>query len=258
MQNVKICPCKDCAFAKYSGNRQTGCYANCIYKMRKNGFNILKAYDEEKEFFIIQGQCHYFRNKDKWTHTDNPHENVKAARKEMGLKYQAIIIFNGDLKDVEKTTISLMSQNVIPKRITVIQPFEDMQKGISTILDKQCKSIEWRVEKIVLPGYDSLYKRIELCLKYKPYPMFAIFNAGIQIPSETFSNIERLILDEYKYFAMIEPNSNGDGLIIPTSTWQFFKFQEDSSEPDILQRIYDNKDIKAKWQINKIVPSFPL
>ena len=46
-------PCKDCTFAIYEGKTQNGCHLNLLEKYKNKNLEILEAYDEQKEFYII-------------------------------------------------------------------------------------------------------------------------------------------------------------------------------------------------------------
>lgn len=48
--------CKNCIFAIYDGNTQTGCSQNRLEK-----FETIEAYDLEKEFYVVKGFCNYYR-----------------------------------------------------------------------------------------------------------------------------------------------------------------------------------------------------
>ena len=55
--------CKECLFSVYEKNTQTGCLANRIemFKNTARGDIIIDAYDDEKEFYVVDGLCNYFR-----------------------------------------------------------------------------------------------------------------------------------------------------------------------------------------------------
>jgi len=50
--------CKECLFATYDGKTQTGCEANRIAKFEDY---VIEAYDDEKEFYVIDCLCNYHR-----------------------------------------------------------------------------------------------------------------------------------------------------------------------------------------------------
>ena len=55
--------CKECLFAVYDKNTQTGCMADRIsmFQHTPKGNMVIAAYDNEKEFYVIDGLCNYFR-----------------------------------------------------------------------------------------------------------------------------------------------------------------------------------------------------
>ena len=55
--------CKECLFAIYDKDTQTGCVANRIdmFHNTPRGDVVIEAYDNEKEFFVIDSMCNYFR-----------------------------------------------------------------------------------------------------------------------------------------------------------------------------------------------------
>jgi hypothetical protein len=52
--------CKDCLFAIYGGKTQTSCAANRIQLF---GDNVIEAFDDDKEFYVINRFCNYYRTK---------------------------------------------------------------------------------------------------------------------------------------------------------------------------------------------------
>lgn len=85
--------CKDCIFAIYEGNTQTSCAAN-----RLNIFSqecIIPAYDNEKEFFVINRFCNLYRN-NQW---NDGIVDVEKAHSESKLNYDIIIKVEDNLSD---------------------------------------------------------------------------------------------------------------------------------------------------------------
>jgi hypothetical protein len=52
--------CKNCIFSVYEGITQTGCDVNRL-ELFKNAGKIIEAYDNEKEFYVIEGLCNFNR-----------------------------------------------------------------------------------------------------------------------------------------------------------------------------------------------------
>ncbi|NCA30639.1 MAG: hypothetical protein EBS93_07975, partial [Chitinophagia bacterium] len=94
-------PCKDCVFAKYQDNTQIGCELDYISKYKSKNIEILEAYDNNKEFYIINGKkcIGYRENKwfDQFDLKDNSIEDkIKKFHELNSLDYLLVI----DLKKI--------------------------------------------------------------------------------------------------------------------------------------------------------------
>jgi len=93
--------CKECVFAIYDGAgiTQISCAHNRIDKFADD---VVEAYDEEKQFYVIDRLCTYYRDR-KWGYNESDIEKVK---KESALSFD--IVFNANDINEEKAT-SIMS-----------------------------------------------------------------------------------------------------------------------------------------------------
>lgn len=76
--------CKECVFAIYSGNTQTECMADRISKFKPY---VVEAYDDEKEFFVIDKICNLFRPSG-W---NNGIVDVQKAKNESSITFDVLI-----------------------------------------------------------------------------------------------------------------------------------------------------------------------
>lgn len=76
--------CKACVFSVYDGNTQTGCLHNRIEKFQPN---VIEAYDNDKEFYVINGMCNLYRNS-RWNSGD---PNIDKAFEESSLTFDCFI-----------------------------------------------------------------------------------------------------------------------------------------------------------------------
>lgn len=94
--------CKECTFAIYEGNTQTSCAAN-----RLNIFPeeyIVPAYDNEKEFFVINRFCNLHRSS-RW---NNGVPDIEKAHNESKINYDIIIKVSNNLSDEDVRNICNM------------------------------------------------------------------------------------------------------------------------------------------------------
>ena len=88
--------CRDCTFSIYEGQTQTGCEANRIDTFRDQGY-LVEAYDEEKEFYLIERLCNLS------THDENA--NLEDSRNKVSLSFD-LFMQCSDIKldmDLQKT-----------------------------------------------------------------------------------------------------------------------------------------------------------
>lgn len=81
--------CKECVLAVYDGNTQTSCLANRVEKLEH-----FEAYDEEKEFFVIERLCNYYRNNKDIYLKDNGDVDLDKIKKETRLSFDIIFLCN--------------------------------------------------------------------------------------------------------------------------------------------------------------------
>lgn len=74
--------CKNCIFAIYDNNTQTECSQNRLEK-----FDIIEAYDLEKEFYVVKGFCNYCRPQS-W---NNGIADKEKAKRESSITFDIII-----------------------------------------------------------------------------------------------------------------------------------------------------------------------
>jgi len=80
--------CKDCVLAIYEGKAQTSCLANRIDKI-----NHIEAYDEEKEFFVMERFCNYYRN-NKEVYVQDEVVDIDRIKNESKITFDIIVLCN--------------------------------------------------------------------------------------------------------------------------------------------------------------------
>jgi hypothetical protein len=78
--------CKDCLFATYENNTQAGCQFGRTEKFT----DIIPAFDNDKEFFVIPRLCNYYRD-EKW---NNGFASLSLAKKESAVTIDILFNFN--------------------------------------------------------------------------------------------------------------------------------------------------------------------
>lgn len=93
--------CKLCHFAVFDGKTQKGCQLNRIYKYGRRGDDVVPCYDEESEFFVINGRgCTTYRDI-KWANSHLDEDLIELVKKEIKLNYTLFISIDGQpIEDV--------------------------------------------------------------------------------------------------------------------------------------------------------------
>lgn len=78
--------CCDCAFAVYDNNTQVDCKFDRIKKSE----NIIEAYNKDREFFVINRLCNYYRDK-AWGYSANDSQKVEQ---ESATSFNILIYFS--------------------------------------------------------------------------------------------------------------------------------------------------------------------
>lgn len=146
--------CKDCIFAVYDGNTQTSCYLNVIDRIKMvEQLEVLEAYDEEKEFYVInKTKCPYFRKdlKDKTLE-----KRAEEVQKDVHLKY--ILLINArpemPMEQIKDILSEIKKASIQPKGVLLIVYKESLSKRtneeyLQVIRDSDL-GCEWRITKIL-------------------------------------------------------------------------------------------------------------
>ena len=111
--------CKECLFAIYNKDTQTGCMANRIDMFRNTprGDVVIEAYDGEKEFYVIDGLCNYFRPP-KW---NDGQPDLEKAQQESQTKFTVLIHADKITKETLSSTTTSIKEIDYPKdKISII------------------------------------------------------------------------------------------------------------------------------------------
>lgn len=190
--------CKKCVFAEYKAKTQTGCSINYIDQYKKNNVEILEAYDEENEFYIVnKKKCigyreeSYFRNKENIKSTD---EKIKYFYQNNYIGYLLII----NLYDFDKNKLDILAEhiknlNIQPAKIIFIRysylfkPFT--YEVIKEFLEKSQYSNSWRIQTMVdnkLSYSDIMHNCTNLNKSFR-------FVCSISAPDKELNNLNNII-----------------------------------------------------------------
>lgn len=215
MQEISIIhtPCKNCVFAIYADKTQTGCHLDLLEKYKNHGVQILDAYDNELEFFILNKKKCFGYRENSWfiknglSSDSTIEEKIKSFKESNKIGYLLVVNFleigdsDNDLYHLKK---SLSTIEIPPKKIVFVRastgPDRTDYKGIQTLMKKSGLDCPWRIQTMVddsvsneniLHNITNLDKSIRfICNVKKPqcYDLNTVINKANSIVYEDLGN----------------------------------------------------------------------
>lgn len=152
-------PCKQCVFATYDNITQIGCALNYLDKYRFNNIDILEAYDEDKEFYVINGKKCLGYRENKWfeqfdLQNSSLEDKIAKYNETNSLNYTAIMnlqVLSHD--EFDSLCQQLANCTIKPKRLVLIRYRDDELSFaydlIDQILKKHNISCVWRIQTML-------------------------------------------------------------------------------------------------------------
>lgn len=234
MQTSKSTSCKDCVFADYDGDTQTGCTLGKLQKFIDRKALVKGAYDEKKEFFVIfNRQCPYFRNT-RWAEFVGELDFEKNARERANAECQAafhiIMFLNDNMHKMECTLESLRNQIHKPIQVTLVMDIEsaldprEIKKVLAPEDDDQYLQFKWRIQKLQIKARDrQIIHMVNQSLKNMT--AYCVCHAGFEFPRDYLHNAQRFMFEEMYQFAMIEDVDEPNGTIVTPGVHEYFHFR---------------------------------
>lgn len=240
-----ITSCKQCSFALYNegGITQYGCSANGMLQKYKDIGVVVEAYDEDKEFFIINGyQCMFKRSLLWYNKNANKPNLYLAALNEIPFAYHVVVI-NRDNMLTEQTLDNIATFDIKPKKITVIRPYGALTDG--SIIQKKLTSlnIPWKLESILNSDIQSWHQMCQLALASNTIHYIVFIDEGTLLNHRLLSVVKQQTVTDLLQFALLE----GDGVkIIAFNVWKYYKLTGDPNYTIIDNIHKDNECQKIK------------
>jgi len=256
---ILVTSCKDCVFAEYEGQTQTGCKVGKFDVFDRRGIEKIPAEDFIKEFFVIRGTCFHYRPPE-W---GDVYEGVEeeTVKKEVLLKYSLGVIIDSDhpFSDLEKTIDSILKQDSIPKKIIIIinDPEKDSSEiitGYEKLLKEKNEEIETNVVTLTSDFYEVEHINIdsgivdEIFSKF-PNGYYMILKSGIELKPDSTKALSTAIA-YHQYSIPIVTGFDGiNGLTVQAMIHKFLggsrHFDLNKKAKDFQEA--DNLDIMRNW-----------
>lgn len=186
--------CKECCFATYEGKTQTRCSLNKLELFRKAKIDILEAYDNDKEFYVLcDKKCIWWRNYQWATKRSNPNKDV-LEESLLKVCYVIYCDIHTCANDLNNTLSCIKNDDLQPLRILIINNGAQIKpsevKRLCNI-DHNLKN-KWSLEIIIHPDLD-LEKSLSVSANKLVGQYTAVFFAGKLIPNGFISVLDKII-----------------------------------------------------------------
>jgi hypothetical protein len=201
--------CQDCVFAQYMVGdfQQVGCDFNLIEKY-KDSEQLVEAYNENGEFYIVNGRLCYYKRTKEWLEGQDLSESLlDAVIKEQSIPYVCFIGVrpNQNIEDVKTTLNSARQQTYAPVlyNFLLLAPCNPnlVHQVISICMPE---NIRWNVTKLQDVGITIERAVLDfVSLHAKQYTMYQLGMAGQTINSNLMFNLNAKIIDKDYRFAKL-------------------------------------------------------
>lgn len=204
-------PCKNCIFAIYKEDTQTECDLNRLEHFRAKNIEIIEAYDEDKEFYVIKDRlCTSYRG-NKWGEKFNKNNWVKQLKTELSIKYSSILIIEKSctLNDILDTFDTLLNIKREPKKIFIINLNPHVNRIALYSKLQPMSPIPIRIEQPVDMA-NGPNTQIDLLVRttHIAAPFYLTINAGDLLPLNFIEKIETMIFEDLKQVGAVTHNNN--------------------------------------------------
>ena len=215
--------CKNCYFADYDCKTQTGCRLGRLEKYRNTSGNVVEAYDDDKEFYVIQNKiCVYYRNHEfiEEMQLRNEDEILKRIKSELHAPYHLILFFREEdtIEDLSRCIENAASQYIKPQVFTVINKF-NTQVEASKIMEitNHHGFNHWRIQNAANLEFEWDRDLIDLSYdstKKHKFLFYSVFEASEGIPINFSEEIHNSMYEDLEAFSCLTANKNGNGLTV--------------------------------------------
>lgn len=221
--------CKNCVFAIYDKSNQSGCSLNYLEIYKNNNVDILEAYDDNKEFYILNNKkCVGYRELNWFDQFDEPSDTIEQKKKLFyslnKLHYLLVVdLRNLKLTDLEDIIKDINSQDIKPQKMILVryqdESLEFAYDKIELIL-KDNISYPWRIQTMLdndIP-YDNTLHNITMI--NPNYRFIMSVNKYSNDILKIINHTNQLVYHDLKSFNIIS-NTDKSCFLYSGSTYRF-------------------------------------
>jgi hypothetical protein len=223
--------CKNCVFAKYENITQTGCELNYLEIFKSKNIDILEAYDEDKEFYILNNKsCIGYTKREfikKYNLDQAPIETIITEYNKLN-KLNYIAMINAKHINLSKLTTlinSISSMPIKPQKIIVVRypdsnnklPYYALKKFFDNI-DMKWKIISAQEATDPIETFINLIANTESSFRF----LLTINDIDAQVENlvNTANNIVHTNLDQF----ILLKDKETKAMLFSMSVYRYDKF----------------------------------
>ena len=205
--------CKKCCFSIDEEKTQVGCSLGMIDRFKSiNPDCVVPAYDNEKEFFIINGRtCLYCRDHN-WAeyHKGKSLENIVREQAQLKITYLVYHDDNSSEHDTIKTITSLENQLLQPQSIIIMN--NSNNEKLSLVKAKLNKSkVRWVIETFYDRRSQDQIVDYFIAKSQKKYSFFSVSRSGYEYHANYALMLNNRIVNNLETILCVMPDKDGNG-----------------------------------------------
>lgn len=213
--------CKNCIFAIYENITQFDCKIKKLDMWKKNNVQVLEAYDEEKEFFIINNRKCPYKRTTKWANAYPKDKHIEQVEKEVTFKYNAIVIASDNIDNIKSTITNLANQKIKPQFITLIRPFNNSIRPSSIVPFLQNINIKWKMVNVA-DSDANVFNIIDTIVTFSKQPYYVVLYDSIDIPDRLLDKLNEMTQNATP-FVLVQPKNDIHGLVVHSLTHKLLR-----------------------------------
>lgn len=224
--------CKDCVFAIYEDNTQTDCHLQYLDLFRSKNIDIIEAYDDDKEFYVINDKrCLGWKSLDWYEKRDladlSLEQKIDRHHKQNFIKYLLWIDLHNFTTEesLDELGASIKKCNIKPSKIVFVryknyqQDLHDFDHIRNILVKADCNNTEWRIETSLVDRSNVDNQRHDAIINCEKRFICLVTD----IPKNLDKMIHRanyIVCDEIDMFNILK-NKDETAILFPVFTYKY-------------------------------------
>lgn len=219
-------PCKQCVFAQYNGITQYDCALKYldIYKLQNT--EILEAYDEDKEFYVVNDKKCIGYRESKWFDKFGDKElslddKIKIFNDTNILNYLLVINLNAmNIDNLDNLLKNITLADVFPQKIIFIRYRDEnlsfSYSSVGDLIKKHNINFPWRIQTMLDSNIE--YEEIlhNIVMDSKKYRFILSIDEPQSIPQQLINKANDMVHKKLEQFLILANSSKKSKLFSGT------------------------------------------